>query len=422
LNRHLNDKVKESKNGPGSTRSVFGKLKVADFTWAAVGPITSMYLANFGAMVVRVESNTRPDAIRVMGPFKDNIAGINRSGFFANHNPNKYSLALNLNHPRAKEVLKRLISWADVALESFAPGVKDRWGLGYEDVRRIKPDIVMLSTSNQGQTGPRAQHPGYGTQLLALAGIAYTTGWPDREPNSPFGAYTDYIAFRYAVASLISALIYRKRTGEGQYIDLSQYEASIHFTAPRILDYTVNGKIAQREGNRCDHAAPHGTFRCRGEDRWCVIAVFNDQEWLSLCRFMGDPNLAGDPRFATLAARKKNEAELEKIIEAWTIGFTPEELMISLQKIGVPAGVVQNGQDLVERDSQLKERGHYVKLEHPEMGECLYDRIPFRLSKTPDQLNRCAPCLGQDTEKVCCEMLGLSDEKFLELLNDGVFT
>jgi benzylsuccinate CoA-transferase BbsF subunit len=308
-----------------------------------------------------------------------------------------------------------------VALESFAPGVKDRWGLEYEDVKRLKPDIVMLSTSNQGQTGPRAQHPGYGTQLLALAGIAYTTGWPDREPNNPFGAYTDYIAFRYAVTSLISALIYRKRTGEGQYIDLSQYEASIHFMAPLALDYIVNGKIAQREGNRCDRAAPHGAFRCRGKDRWCVIAVFDDQEWNSLCRVIGDSDLACAPRFATLAARKKNEAELEKIIESRTIRFTPEELMTSLQKIGVPAGVAQNGRDLVERDPQLKARDHFVKLKHPEMGECLYDRIPYRLSKTPDQLKRCAPCLGQDTEKVCCEILGLSDDRFLELLNDGVF-
>jgi len=395
---------------------------VADFTWAAVGPITSMYLATHGATVIRVESTTRPDATRVMAPFKDNVAGINRSGFFANYNPNKLSLALNLNHPRAKEILRLLIPWADVTLESFAPGVKDRWGLGYGDVKRIKPDIIMLSTSNQGQTGPRAQHPGYGTQLLALAGIAYTTGWPDREPNNPFGAYTDYISFRYAVTSLVSALIYRNRTGEGQYIDLSQYEASIHFTTPLVLDYIVNGKIAGREGNRCEHAAPHGAFRCRGEDRWCVIAVFNDRQWNSLCQFMGDPDLACDPRFETLAARKKNEAELEKIIEARTIRFTPEELMTSLQKIGVPAGAAQNGRDLVERDPQLKARDHFVKLNHPEMGECLYDRIPFRLSKTPAELKRSAPCLGQDTEKVCCEILGLPDDRFLELLNDGVFT
>jgi len=401
---------------------VFGKLRVADFSWAAVGPLTSKYLADHGAMVVRVESITRPDAARVMEPFKDNIVGVNRSGFFADYNTNKYSLALNLNHSRAREITRLLISWADVTLESFAPGVKERWGLSYEDVKQVKPDIIMLSTSNQGQTGPRAQHPGYGTQLLSLAGISFTTGWPDREPGAPLGAYTDYIAHRYAVASLVSALIHRKRTGKGQYIDLSQYEACIHFSAPLALDYIVNERIAQREGNRCDYAAPHGAFRCRGEDRWCVIAIFNDEEWHSLCQVMGDSDLAYDPRFATLMSRKKNEAELEKLIEAWTVNFTPEELMASLQEAGVPAGVVQNGQDLVDRDPQLKARGHFVRLSHPEMGECAYDRLPFRLSKTPDELKCCAPCLGQDTEMVCCKILGLSEDRFVELLNEGVFS
>lgn len=405
----------------GVSFKLFNELKVADFSWAAVGPLTSKYLADFGATVVKVESRTRPDATRVMEPFKDNIAGLNRSGFFTIYNSNKYSLALNLNSPRAKEVITTLVSWADIMIESFTPSVKERWGLSYEGVKQIKPDIIMLSTSNQGQTGPHAQHPGYGTQLLSLAGIGYTTGWPDREPSSPFGAYTDYIAHRYSVVALMSALIYRYRTGKGQYIDLSQYEASIQFLAPLVLDYTVNGKIAERKGNRCDYAAPHGTFRCRGEERWCVIAVFGDEEWHSLCQVMGKPNLAYDPRFATLLVRKENEAELEKIIGAWTINFTPEELMISLQEAGVPAGVVENGQDLVERDPQLKARRHFQKLEHCEMGECLYDKLPFRLSRTPYELRRAAPCLGQDTEIICREILSLPEDKFVELLQEGVF-
>lgn len=404
-----------------SPRRLFQSLKVADFSWAVVGPLSAKYLADYGATVVRVESITRPDALRIMEPFRDNITGVNRSGFFANHNTNKYGLALNLNHPRAKEITPRLISWADVLLESFAPGVKERWGLTYEEVRQINPEIIMLSTSNQGQTGPHAQHPGYGTQLQSLAGITFMTGWPDREPNPPFGAYTDYLAHRYSVTSLVSALIYRKKTGRGQYIDLSQYEACIHFYSPLLMDFFANGRIAQRQGNCCGYAAPHGAFRCRGEERWCVIAVFTDEEWQSLCRVMEKPELATDPRFATLLTRKKNETELERVVEEWTLHFTPEELMLSLQGAGVPAGVVQNGQDLVDRDPQLKYRGHYQKLQHLEMGECNYDRLPFRLSKTTDEMKRAAPCLGQDTEKVCCQFLGLPEEKFVELLNEGVF-
>lgn len=400
---------------------MFSKLKVADFSWAVVGPLTSKYLADHGATVVKVESITRPDPTRLMEPFKDNITDVNLSGFFTIHNSNKYSLALNLNHPRAKEITKPLISWADVTLESFTPGKKERWGLGYEDVKQINPDIIMLSTSNQGQTGPHAQHPGYGTQLTSLAGINYITGWPDREPSNPFGAYTDYIAHRYAVTSLVAALIHHHRTGKGQYIDLSQYEASLHCSAPLMLDYFANGRIKQRNGNRCDYAAPHGAFRCRGDERWCVVAVFSDEEWCSLCQVMKNPGLADDPRFATMLDRKKNEAELERLIEAWTINFTPEELMTSLQAAGVPAGIVENGQDLVEHDPQLKARGHFQSLKHPEMGQCIYDRLPFRLSKTPDKLTRPAPCLGQHTEIVCRQILGLPDDKFVELLNEGVF-
>lgn len=406
---------------PCVPRPLFEGLKVADFSWAAVGPLTTKYLVDHGATVVRVESVTRPDAARVMEPFRDNIPGINRSGFYAIYNNNKYSLALNLNHPRAREITRRLLAWADVTLESFAPGVKERWGLTYEEIKKIKPDMIMLSTSNQGQTGPRAKHPGYGTQLLSLAGISYTTGWPDREPSTPYAAYTDYIAYHYSVASLMAALLYRRRTGKGQYIDLSQYEACVHFLSPTALDYVANKRNAQRQGNRCGYAAPHGAFPCRGQDRWCVIAIFTDQEWQTLCRVMGNPDLAREPRFATLLSRKQNETELEKIIAAWTFRFTPEEMLGMLQKAGVAAGVVETAQDLMENDPQLQSRGHFQRMNHPEMGDCAYERLPFRLSRNRDEMSRCAPCLGQDTEKVCCDMLGLADEEFIELLNEEVF-
>ncbi len=394
-------------------------VKVADFSWAAAGPVTTRYLAAHGATVVRIESAQRPDALRTSGPFKGGKAGVDRSGNFAILNANKYSISLNLKSPEGKQVARKLIAWADIVAENFTPGVMERQGLGYEEIRKIKPDIIMLRTSNQGQTGGQAKQPGFGQHLVGLCGFGYYSGWPDRDPLGFGMAYTDMIAPRFSVAALMAALDYRRRTGKGQVLDISQLETAIHFLSPQILDYTVNGRIGNREGNRCHYACPHGVFPCRGEDSWCVIAVFTDDEWHSFKQVVDRP-WAEDMKFSTLQDRKRNEDELERLLSEWTVGFAAEHLMELMQSAGVPAGVVQSAEDVID-DPALKLRGSFWMMEHKVLGPATHLGQPFKLSKTPAQPRMPAPCLGEHTEYVCIRLLGMTDEEFVELVAAGAF-
>lgn len=377
------------------------------------------YLAKHGATVVKMESWHRPDAMRGTPPFKD---GIPKPDYAANYpwlNTGKYGVALNMAHPKAGGVAKRLAAWADVLLESFIPGTMEKWGLGYEDVKKFNPRVVMLSTCNQGHTGPSATRPGFGTQLTALSGIIHLTGWPDRWPDFPFAAHTDFVAMRFGLAALIAALDYRERTGKGQYLDLSQYEASLHLLAPLFLDYSVNGRVAKRMGNRSNYAAPHGAFPCRGEDRWCTIAVFNDIQWQALCRAIGSPDWTKDARFASILGRKQHEDELETLLTEWTTCITAEQATEMLHSVGVSAGVVQTGQD-INNDPQSKARGFYEYLEHPVLGIHKYNHPSFRLSRTPAKLKK-GHCLGEHNEYVFTQLLGMPDEEFATLSQQGVF-
>ena len=394
-------------------------VKVLDFSWVIVGPLGTRLLAEHGATVVRVESAQRLDVARTYVPYV-NGPGVNRCAFFAAYNNDKLDIALNLNHPRARPVVERLVGWADLVVENFMPGTLERWRLGYDDLRAINPAVILLRTSLFGQTGPYARQPGFGTTMQALAGFTPLVSWPDRAPVGTPTPYTDFIAPWFLVTLAMAALDHRRQTGEGQCLDLSQMEAGLQFTIPVLLDGAVHGRVAPAAGNRHPAAAPHGVFRCRGEDRWCAIAVAGDAPWQGLCRAMGEPPWSRDPRFATLLGRQQHEDELEARLEEWTAALPPETVMALLQAEGVPAGLVANGQDLHE-DPQLAHRGHFVRLRHPEMGETAYDAPSFRLSATPAQLRRAAPCLGEHTELVCRELLGMSDEEFIALLADGVF-
>ncbi|MBI2831232.1 MAG: CoA transferase [Chloroflexi bacterium] len=401
------------------SRKALEGIKIADFTWVAVGPLTIKYLADHGAEVVHVESSVRPEMLRVSPPFKDKIAGINRSAYNACLNNNKYGLGLNLNHPGAREVLERLVKWADVVAESFSPGMMARWGLAYEDLVKIKPDIIMYSTSQQGQTGPYAKIAAYGAQLVSLAGFTHLAGWPGRDPTGPQGPYTDTIAPSFGAVAIIAALMQRRRTGKGTHIDLSQLEAGVNFLAPAMLDYNVNGRVAQRDGNRYPYAAPHGIYPCKGDDRWCSIAVFTDEEWGRLCGVMGKPELAKDDRFSMLPQRKRNEDELDTIISDWTSGLSAEDVMALCQKAGIAAGVAKDSRDIQE-DPQLAHRHFLWELEHREIGKHYYEAPPFKLSRTPCELNMAGPCIGEHNEHVCTRILGFTDEEFVRLVSEGV--
>jgi len=400
-------------------RSVLEGLKVLDFGWAWTGPLTAKTLCDYGAEVTKIEGRSRPDIHRVSAPpFKDNIPGVDRSGTFNQDNTGKLSIALNLAHPGAVQIVKRLVARTDVVIENYAGGVLTRMGLGYDELRKVKPDIIMLSSCMQGQTGPHSTHPGYGLHLTSLAGFSHIAGWPDREP-AWLSAYTDFPAPRFNVAILLAALDYRRRTGRGQYIDMSQFENAIHYLAPLILDYTVNGRVAIREGNRYAYAAPHNAYRCRGNDRWCAIAVFTDEEWQKFCQVIGNPAWTNSPRFMTLQSRKENEDELDRLIEEWTINHTAEEIMSMMQACGIGAGVLQTAEDLLEHDPQLRHRHLYWELEHPEIGKHRAPGPAFMLSKCPYEVRR-SPLLGEHNEYILREVLNLPDEEIAELVIEGV--
>jgi benzylsuccinate CoA-transferase BbsF subunit len=399
-------------------RSLEG-VKIVDFGWVVTGPAAAKFAANLGAEVIRIESNTRPDILRFAPPAKDGELGMNRSAMFTLYNDSKFGITLNLRIPQAREVAKKIIfDWADVVVDGLVPGVMERWGLDYETIRKNKPGLIHISTSFQGQTGSYSTMPGHGQVGAQLAGFSYVTGWADREPAIPLSAYTDFIAFPHMVTALIAALIYRDRTGKGQYIDVSQLECSVQFLAPPIMDYMVNGRIMIRMGNRSIYAAPHGIYRCQGQDKWCAIAVCADDEWSSFCRVIGNPVWTTDRRFSTLLGRKENEDELDALVTEWTIKNPPTEVMNQLQAVGVPAGISASAQDLVA-DPQMNHRGTHVVLEHPEIGPHLYQPPPYRFSKTSAELTMPAPCIGQHNEYILKEVLCMSDEEIADLIAAG---
>jgi benzylsuccinate CoA-transferase BbsF subunit len=293
-----------------------------------------------------------------------------------------------------------------------------RNGLSYEAVRKVNPGIIYLSSCNMGQTGPKAGQRGFGSQLTSQSGFTFLAGEPGGEPMLLFGPYIDFVAVGFGLVAVLAALDYRRRTGRGQYIDLSQYEAGLQFLAPALLDYEVNGRVMTRLGNRSPDAAPHGAYPCRGEDRWCVIAACSDEEWRALCRAAGRPEWAEDARFGSLAARKTHENELDALVAGWTEQRTPHEVMDTLQAAGVRAGIVSRLSDLFS-DPQLAHREIWRELPHPELERFHYVAPPFALSETPAELRR-SPLLGEHNEHVYREILGLSQEEVDALTADGV--
>jgi benzylsuccinate CoA-transferase BbsF subunit len=398
----------------------FEGLNVLDFTWAGVGPLTVNYLAFYGATVVKLESQKRPDVMRTLAPFKDGIPNVERSYHFSYVQMGKrYSITLNLDHPKGIDLAKKLISWADVVIESWATGALEKMGLDYDRVKKIKPDIIMLRTCMHGHTGPLAKVHGHGYVLTGLSGLDVLTGWPDRSPAGLYGPFTDHVAPLFGAASLIAALDYRRRTGKGTYIDQSQHESVLQWVAPHILNQVVNQQEFHANGNRYAYAAPHGVYRCQGDDRWCAIAVFTDSEWESFCSVVGNPELAKDPRFATLLNRKKNEDELDRIVEEWTIRHAPEQVMGLLQSAGVAAGIAANAEDQA-KDPQLEHYGFFNELEHPETGKLSFYHGPlFRLSKLTHELGR-PPIMGEHNDYVYTKILGIPDDEFVQLMEEGV--
>jgi benzylsuccinate CoA-transferase BbsF subunit len=394
-------------------------VKVIDFSWVGTGPMTTRELAYMGARVVRIESHRYPDPMRLAQPYKDMQPGINRSAFGMCYNTNKCSVCLRLDKPKGREIARKLIMWADVLVQGMTSNAMEKWELDYENVKRFKPDIIYFSTNQPGLTGPYRFFGGYGIMGGAYAGWESVVGYRDLHPVMISTAYTDFIAPWYGACFIIAALDYRRRTGRGMLLDQSQWEAGSTFLGSAILDYIVNGRIATPLGNRRPYTSPSGVFRCTGGQRWVAISVETDEQWQAFCRVVGE-DWTDDLKFGTVLARKQNEDELERLIGEWTANKVAEEVMQIMQDAGVPAGVVQNSQDLVDNDPQVKHRRAFEWLDHKEIGPALHNTPAYRLSKTPHRLFKAGPCIGEDNDYVYKDILGYTDEDIADFLSEGV--
>ena len=381
-------------------------IRVADFTWVWAGPYATLQLAHLGAEVIRVEALQRPCVTRLLPPWPDGIPGANRSGYFNQFNQGKRSIVLDLKTPEGVDLARRLVACSDVAAENFAAGVMDRLGLGWEVLRALNPRLVMIALSGYGAYGPEHEFVSYGPAQVPLSGMSSLTGyrgWPPMHVGISYGDPNGGIHGAFAV---LAALWHRERTGEGQYIDLSQWETTMAVLPEGIIDAVMNDVAPERNGNRDRWMAPHGIFRAAGDERWIALAVRDDDEWCRFAAAIGAPELAGDARFATLAARKANEDALEDLVTAWTAARSPDETTTLLQRVGIAAFPAMSNRDICE-DAHLRERGFFVELEHPEVGMRRHLGIPWRMSDTPCAVERPAPCVGEATDYVLGEILGL---------------
>ncbi|MEM7321548.1 MAG: CoA transferase [Actinomycetota bacterium] len=402
--------------GESDGEGALAGLKILDFMWVMAGPAATRVLADNGAHVIRIESANKIEAARTIQPFWQNEGGAENSGLFQNMNAGKNSISLDMSKPESIQVVHDLVKWADVVCESFSPKAMKGWGIGYEELKAIKPDIIMTSSCLFGQSGPLSSLAGFGTMGASLSGFYDVTGWPDRDPAGCFGAYTDYISPRFLSAAILAAVDHRDRTGEGQYIDLSQAEASISFLAPALLDYTVNGREADRPGNRHPMFAPHVVAPAAGDDRWVAIACETDDQWRALCSVMDlDDELAGLDR----QGRKDREVEIEELIGGWTGSRERADIQQALQDAGVACHQVQDSVDLAS-DPQLAHREHFVNGEHAEHGEIPVEGPRFHLSRTPANVTKAGPTIGEHTFDVLLGVLGYDDEKLSELVVAGV--
>lgn len=407
--------------GGGSAKPLAG-VKIADFTWAVAGPYGARILADLGADVIKVERIEVGCPNRNLPPFTDGQRGPNRSGFFNTNNRGKRSLTLNLQHPEGIALARRLVGWADVVLENFSGGTMERLGLGYDRLAAEHPELIMVRLSGYGQTGPYRDYSSYAPTLYALSGLTHAIAYRADEPLGVGTALGDFAGGLMAAIATLAALAERERSGRGQQVDVSQFEICASLIGPQLLAWLANERGVEPHGNRDGEggAAPHGVYPCAGTDRWLALAVTSDDDWAALRRVMGDPAWAQGPRWATAAGRRADQDLLDRQIAAWTRTQDAVEATTRLQAAGLAAGVVQDGRDLVENDPQLAARAFFQPVVHPEVGEMRVDRLPPLMSLTPPRVQGPAPLLGQHTEAILRDLLGLDQETIDRYLVEGV--
>jgi len=392
-------------------------IRVADFSWAWAGPYATMLLALLGAEVIKIESQARLDHVRMRALGFGLFRGADRSPFFNDLNLNKLGITLNLSQPEGVELAKRVVAVSDVVVQNMRPGVMDRLGLGYKALSKVKPDIIYLSSSACGTTGPERGYVGYAPTFGALGGAIYLNGYPDAPPQMTMGSI-DLRSAATAAFAILAGLCWRQRTGQGQHIDLSSQETITALVQDAIMDYTMNKRIQTRRGNRDDIMAPHNCYRC-SDGKWITIAVATEEEWQAFCQAIGAPGWTGDERFCDAYQRRKNQEELDERVQEWTMTHTACEVMKLLQDAGVAAVPSLGGEGLYN-DPHLRERECFQEVEHPVMGKRVVVAPHWKFSYTPASISRHAPLLGEHNEYVFSELLGMSIEEIEDLVQRGV--
>ncbi|MBN1613779.1 MAG: CoA transferase [Deltaproteobacteria bacterium] len=411
-------------------------VRVADFSWAWAGPYAAMELALFGAEVIKIESMKRLDHVRLRALGFGHFRGADASPFFNDLNMNKLSVTLDLGHPKAVEIAKKIVSISDIMLQNMRPGVMDRLGFSYEAMKKVKPDIIYLSSSACGATGPDREYVGYAPTFGALGGGVHLTGYPDMAPQ-PLTGSVDLRSAATSAFIMLAALVHRQRTGEGQHIDVSSQETITALIGDALMEYTMNGRSRTRRGNEDDAMAPHNVYRCRDDkgmtiaaaeeewkdlrrdDKWVTIAVATEEEWKALTEVLDNPVLKNDARFADAYSRHTNREALDRIIETWTRERTPNEVMTVLQRAGV-AAVPSFNSEALAHDPHLKERNAFIELDHSVMGKRVVVAPHWRMSETPVHITRPAPLLGGHNRYVFCDLLGMSPQEVEDLEKDKV--
>ena len=396
-------------------------IRICDFSWIVAGPQATRILADLGAEVIKVESETRLDSLRLGLQSDPARPSVNGSGMHSNFNRNKLSVTPNIHHPEGREVVERLIANSDAVVENYSAGTFERMGFGWDRLQELNPSIIYLSLSGYGHLGRDAAYVTWGPTAQAVSGASAMSGLPQQPPAGWGFSYLDHTAGYYGAIALLLALHNRRRSGEGQHVDMSQIETGMVLGAVPILDAQVNGRTYERIGNRSRYpaVAPHNTYRCAGDDRWIAIVVESEPQWHGLCQVLALDALQADARFADNAARKRNEDELDAGISAATAARDPFDLMVDLQERGVPAGVCQRTDDKMERDPQLQARGFYRSAPHAELGEHRFEGLPMQFSGARWRIDRGAPLVGEHTHDVLTRLLGYSESDLAAMAEEA---
>lgn len=410
-------------------------VRIADFCWMGVGAVATRLLADFGAEVIKIEARDRLDMPRRLPIYKNELRSYgdedpnpdpNKGGLFNNYSRNKLGITVNMKSERGQQLVRQLIGASSVVTENFAPGVMEKWGLTYDDLREINPEVIFARMSGFGHSGPHHRFKSYGPVIQAVCGLSFISGLPDREPSGWGLSYMDNQAAYYNSAALLMAIMQRNATGKGQEIDVSAVEAGINLIGPDLLDVSVNKATTRRpgypNGNRLNnpHAAPHGVYPAAGEDKWLAIAVFDDADWSRFVTALGNPEWASSPEFADQSSRFTHQDKLDEHISRWSAGRPAHESMELLQTAGVAAGAVRNSQDLTESDPQIDLRGTFFELDHPVIGVAKFEGSPMQFSRTFQDNWRSAPLLGEDNQYVFGDILGLGEDEIATLTAEGV--